>query len=166
MAEATGVRRRRRGMRVTGLQAGVVMALAAVIAGSFFSVRPPDAYGICMACHGRDLVNWLTNRGFATRLPVAPVSLVFPLLTTVGVIIGAFVAAVLSGEFRWRMPARPLKSFLHGLLVMNFALLAAGCSTRLLLRAAAGDLLGIAGFGAMVPGVILATHWLRRKALQ
>jgi len=142
------------------------MALAAVIAGAYFAVRPPDAYGICMACHGRDLVNWTVNRGFGTRLTVASASLVFPLLTTVGVVIGAFVAARMSGEFRWRMPEKALKSFLHGVLVMNFALLAAGCSTRLLLRAAAGDWLGVAGFGAMIPGVVLATYWLRRRALR
>ncbi len=142
------------------------MALAAVAAGAFFAVRPPDAYGICMACHGRDLVNWVVNLRLGTRLPVAPVSLVFPLLTTVGVVIGAFVAAVVSGEFRWRMPSRPLRSILNGILVMNFALLAAGCSTRLLLRAAAGDWLGVAGFGAMIPGVVWATLRLRRRALR
>jgi len=156
----------RRGVRVTGLQAGVVMAIAAVAAGAFFMVRPPEAYGICMSCHGRDLVNWLTNNLLGTELTVARVSLLFPLLTTAGVVIGAAVTAVVSGEFRWRMPDKPLKSFLLGVLVMNLALLAAGCSIRLLLRASAGDPLGLAGFGAMVVGVILATLWLRWRALR
>jgi hypothetical protein len=143
-----------------------MMALAAVAAGAFFAVRPPDAYGICMACHGRDLVGWLANNQLGTSLAVAPVSLVFPLLTTVGVLIGAAVAAVGSGEFKWRGPDSPLKNFAIGVLVMNFALLAAGCSIRLLLRASAADPLGLAGFGAMVVGVILATFWLRRRALR
>jgi hypothetical protein len=159
-------RRARSGIRVTGLQAGVVMALAAVIAGSFFEVRPPEAYGICMSCHGRDLVNWLSNDFFGTDLTVAQASAVFPVLTTVGVLIGGFIGAVSSGEFRFRMPSRPLKSFGQGLLVMNLALLAGGCSTRLLLSTAAGDLLGLTGFGAMVVGVILATFWIRRRALR
>ena len=156
----------RRTIRVTGLQAGVVMALAAVAAGTLFEVRPPEAYGICMACHGRDLINWSANRLADARLTVAPASLVFPLLTVVGVLIGAWIAAVLSGEFRWRRPRKPLKNFLYGMLVMNAALLAAGCSIRLLLRTSAGDLLGAAGFAAMVAGVVFATFWLRRKALQ
>lgn len=158
--------RTRSGVRVTGLQAGVVMALAAVIAGSFFEVRPPEAYGICMSCHGRDLVNWLSNDFLGTDLTVAQASVVFPLLTTVGVLVGAFAGAVFSGEFRFRMPSKPLQSFGQGILVMNLALLAGGCSTRLLLSTSAGDLLGLTGFGAMVVGVILATFWLRRRALR
>jgi hypothetical protein len=119
-----------------------------------------------MACHGRDLVGWLANSQFGTSLAVAQVSTVFPLLTTVGVLIGAAIAAVGSGEFRWRRPDTPLRSFVIGVLVMNFALLAAGCSIRLLLRASAADPLGLTGFGAMVTGVILATFWLRRRALR
>ena len=81
---------RRTRFRITGLQAGVVMAIAAVAAGAFFQVRPPEAYGICMACHGRDLVNWVGREitGNA-RLVVAPAAVVFPLLTVVGVILGA-----------------------------------------------------------------------------
>ena len=156
----------RNGMRITGLQAGVVMALAAVVAGSFFQVRPPEAYGICMSCHGRDLVNWLSNDFLGTDLTVAQASVVFPLLTTVGVLIGGLVGAISSGEFRLRMPSKPVKNFWQGLLVMNLALLAGGCSTRLLLSTAAGDWAGFTGFAAMVVGVILATFWLRWRALR
>jgi hypothetical protein len=151
---------------MTGLQAGVVMALAAVAAGVFFEVRPPEAYGICMVCHGRDLVNSVANGVTGSRLTVAPASLVFPLLTVVGVLLGAWIAAVMSGEYKWRPPKKPVKNFLHGLIVMNAGLLAAGCSTRLLLRTAAGDLAGAAGFGAMAAGVVVATLWLRKQALR
>ena len=92
--------------------------------------------------------------------------LVFPLLTVVGVWAGAWIAALTSGEFRWRRPRKPLKNFVYGMVVMNAALLAAGCSIRLLLRTSAGDLLGAAGFAAMAAGVVLATFWLRRRALR
>lgn len=142
------------------------MALVAVAAGSFFQVRPPDAYGICMSCHGRDLVNWLANHGLGTDLTVSQVSLVYPLLTTVGVVIGAATAAKISGEFRWRRPERPLKSFGYGVLVMNAALLVEGCSTRLALRSSAGDPLGLIGFVSMVVGIVLATYWLRWRAVR
>lgn len=164
MSEARTARRTK--YRITGLRAGVVMAIAAVMAGAFFEVRPPDAYGICMACHGRDLVNWVINDVAGTRLTVAPAALVFPLLTVVGVVIGAWIAARLSGEIRFRKPSKPMKNFLHGMLVMNFGLLAAGCSTRLALRVGAGDPLGAIGFGTMVVGIILATFWIRQKALR
>lgn len=153
-------------MRVTGIQAGVVMALAAVAAGAFFEVRPPDAYGICMSCHTRDVVGWISNRTVGSDITVSQASLVFPVLTTIGVVIGALLAALLSKEFRWRPPSRPARSFLYGVLVMNAALIAAGCATRLTLRTSAGDIAGVVGFIAMAGGVALATFWLRRKALR
>ena len=151
-------------LRVSGLQMGIVAGILAVTAGAFFEVRPPDAYGICMACHGRDLVNWTINLLASTHLTVAPASLVFPVLTTVGVFLGALLGATTSGEFRWRNPESPWETFTYGLLVMNFALLAGGCSIRLLLRTAAGEALGMVGFGGMVAGVILGTFWLRWRA--
>ena len=148
-------------VRVTALSMGISAGLLAVLAGSFFEVRPPDAYGICMACHARDLVNWTANRFAGTRLTVAPASLVFPALTVIGVLVGALLASKTSGEFRWQNPDSPVKTFIYGALVMNFALIAGGCSIRLLLRTAEGELLGMMGFGGLVAGVILGTFSLR-----
>lgn len=158
--------RRAAAVRVSALTWGVVAGLLAVVVGAFFEVRPPEAYGICMACHARDLVDWGANRLLSTDLTVAGASAVFPLLTTVGVLAGACVGAVTGGEFRWRTLDNPLKTFLYGVLVMNFALLAAGCSIRLALRAAYGELLGLVGFAVFVAGAALATLWLKRGALR
>ena len=153
-----------RAIRVTALQLGVVAGILAVVAGTYFDVRPPEAYGICMACHARDLLNWTINRAAGTQLTVAPASLVFPVLTVIGVLLGALLASTTSKEFRWSSPDNSLKTFIYGGLVMNSALLAGGCSIRLLLRSAAGELLGLMGFGGMVAGVILGTFWLRWRA--
>jgi hypothetical protein len=153
-----------RGIRVTALQLGIVAGSLAVLAGTFFDVRPPEAYGICMACHARDLLNWSINRAAGTHLAVAPASLVFPVLTTIGVLLGALLGSTTSKEFRWTSPDNSLKTFFYGALVMNSALLAGGCSIRLLLRTAAGELLGLMGFAGMVVGVVLATFWLRWRA--
>lgn len=155
---------RREGGRVTALTAGVVGALAAVIAGAGLEVRPPHAYGLCMACHGRDLLAWVLNATVRTHLPLAPASVVFPVLTTVGVWLGAFVAARRHGEFRWHCPDRPLTLFIHGVVVMNCALLAGGCAVRLVLRAAAGEPLGLVGFAALMAGIASGTWWLRWRA--
>jgi hypothetical protein len=149
---------------VSATQAGIVAALLAVVAGRFLEVGPPEAYGICMACHGRDLVNWTVNAFAGTALTVAPASLVFPVLTTVGVLVGALAGAGTSREFRWWSPENPLKTFVFGVVVMNFALLAGGCSIRLLLRSASGEALGLLGFGGMAAGVVLGTYWLRWRA--
>ena len=69
---------------VTATPVAIVAALLAVLAGAFFEIRPPEAYGICMACHDRDLINWLLNAYAGRRLTVAPASAIFPLLTSVG----------------------------------------------------------------------------------
>ena len=121
-------------VRITAVHTGIAAGLLAVIAGTVFDVRPPEAYGLCMACHARDLVNWTLNGVGGTHLTVATASLVFPVLTTVGVFFGALLASTSHGEFRWRSPESSWRTFLYGALVMNFALLAGGCSIRLLLR--------------------------------
>ena len=151
-------------MRITPVHAGIVAGILAVAAGSFFNVSPPEAYGICMACHGRDLVNWTINILLRTHLEVSPASVIYPVMTTIGALLGAFIAAKINSEFRWRMPDQPLKAFIYGALVMNFALLAGGCSIRLLLRTSAGDALGLIGFAGMLAGVVLATYFLRWRA--
>ena len=164
-AQPAGIRAdRRNSVRVTAVGMGITAGVLAVAAGAFFDVRPPEAYGVCMACHGRDLVNWTINRLLRTHLEVAGASLVYPVLTTVGVLIGALFAAGTSGEFRWRTPENPLKTFAYGVVVMNCALVAGGCSIRLLLRTAAGDLLSLVGFCGMIVGVVLGTYWMRWRA--
>jgi hypothetical protein len=162
VAAPTGTTARRgRALRVSPVQTGIVAALLAVTAGTWFEVGPPDAYGICMACHARDLVNWSINGILHTELTVAPASLVIPVLTPIGVLVGAGVAAVTSGEFRWHVPDHPARSFAYGVLVMNLALLAGGCSIRLLLRASAGEPGGVIGVGGLISGVVAGTAALR-----
>ena len=148
-------------MRVTAVQTGIVMGVLAVAAGILSEVRPPEAYGVCMACHARDLVNWIFNWIAHTSLTVAPASLVVPVLTPVGVLVGAVLAARTSREFRWVNPENSVKTFLYGLLVMNFALIAGGCSIRLLLRTSNAEILGATGFAGLVAGVVLGTVSLR-----
>jgi hypothetical protein len=164
ISQTEAISKRAGAIRVTAIQMGIVAGFLAVAAGAFFQVRPPEAYGVCMACHGRDLVNWTINALAHTHLTVAPASLIFPVLTTFGVLLGALLGATTSGEFRWHSPESSPKAFVYGILVMNFALLAGGCSIRLLLRAAAGEALGVMGFAGMAAGVIIGTFWLRWRA--
>jgi hypothetical protein len=150
--------------RVTAVHMGIATGLLAVTVGTFFDVRPPEAYGICMACHGRDLVDWIVNRLSGTHLEIADASIAFPVLTTIGALVGALVAAAANHEFRLSTPENPWKTFVLGALVMTCALIAGGCSIRLLLRTSAGDALGLIGFAGMVVGVVLGTYWLKWRA--
>lgn len=159
-----GISKRAGAVRITAAQMGGVAGLLAVVAGAVFDVRPPEAYGLCMACHARDLVNWTVNDLAGTHLMVAPASVVFPVLTTIGVFLGALLGATSSGEFRWGSPESSVSTFVYGALVMNFALLAGGCAIRLLLRTAAGEALGLTGFVGLIAGVTCGTLWLRWRA--
>jgi hypothetical protein len=148
-------------LKFSTIPIGIIGGILAVTAGSFFEVRPPEAYGVCMACHARDVMNWIVNSVAQTHLTVAPASAVVPVLTPIGVLLGAAFSAKANREFRWRRDDGSLRSFLYGVLVMNFALLAGGCSIRLLLRTATGEALGILGLAGLAAGVFVGTLSLR-----
>ncbi len=150
----------------TAASLGIVLGLGAVALEVFFVVKPPQAYGICIACHGRDLVNSVANALTGTSLTVADASLAFPLLTVAGVVVGASVAALIHGEFRWYRPDLSLPTFLWGFLVMNFALLAAGCFIRIILRTANGEILGILTLAVMAAGTGVTTILMKKRALR
>lgn len=150
--------------RPSAVQYGVVAGLAAVAAEVVFRVNQPPAYGICMACHGEDALNWTVNHLLGTHFQVAPISQAAPLLTTVGVLIGAAVAATINGERRWTRLGHPLKSMLLGALIVMCALTVLGCPTRLWLRLAYGDPLAVLAVAALMLGVGAGTTILRWQA--
>jgi hypothetical protein len=147
--------------RPSAVTYGVAAGLLAVGVQVFFNVKPPPAYGICMACHPRDMVNWLSNHLLGTRWELAPVSATLPLLTTVGLVIGASFAARRNREFRWLSLGKRARSFLLGLLVMNAALAVLGCPTRLLLLTAYGEILGLIGVIGLILGIVAGTLLLK-----
>ena len=150
--------------RPTAVHYGVVAGLAAVAAQAFFGVDRPPAYGICIACHGEDAVTWSADRLFHTSLHVGSLGTATPLLTTVGVLVGAALAAARNGELRWARLGHPVRSTLLGALVGVSALVALGCTTRLWLRAAYGEPLAFLAVGAVVAGVAGATLLLAWRA--
>ena len=150
--------------RVTPVMMGAVAAALAVIAQAFLWVVPPPAYGLCIVCHGRDLVVWLTGTLSGLPVQVAEASMAWPLLTVVGVFLGARYAAVEHDEYRRQWVEPRVTAFLCGMGVMILGLLIMGCPTRLLLRAAYGDPIGAAGAVSVLLGVAAATFVMRRRA--
>ncbi len=149
-------------LRPNAITYGVVAGLLAVAVEIFLGVRPPAAYGICMACHTRDVVNWIANHVAGTRWEIAPVSATVPLLTTVGVLIGAFVAARRNHEYRPVALGHGVRSLVLGTLVVNAAIIAVGCPTRLLLLSAYGEPLGLVGVAGLVVGIVTGTLLLKK----
>jgi hypothetical protein len=139
-------------------------AVLAVVAGSWLGVSPPAAYGLCSACHGRDLTDWLLNHLEGARLYVSQAGASWPLLTVVGLVLGSFVAARRNGEFGSVNLGGNARQFLFGAVVMSAALFVGGCPTRLIIRTGYGDLSGLLALGGVAAGVVLGTLTLRAVA--
>jgi hypothetical protein len=156
--------RLRKPPRPTPVVYGVVAALLAVTVQLAFSVRQPPAYGICMACHGREAADWGINALGGTSFPVGGLSRSTPLLTTIGVLLGALAAARRHGELRWRRVGGGLRSAGFGALIMVAALVALGCPTRMWLRLSYGEPVALILVGSLVLGVVAGTAGLRWRS--
>ncbi|MCK4235013.1 YeeE/YedE family protein [candidate division WOR-3 bacterium] len=163
-------------MRITALIAGSIFGLMAALAQAFFRIIPPPAYGICIACHMRDMVNWIAAHiypiygltgGGALKIPGGPVSYKFPLLTIVGILIGAFIASRIHKEFSWKTMRvswqRPVPEFFWGLFVMISALIFGGCPIRTALKTAYLDITALIGLVMIFIGVIIGCEVIKKK---
>src|ERR1700751_5220150 len=70
---------------------GIVVAVVAAVAGQWV-IHPPAAYGLCSACHGRDLENGIINHVYGKQLFVTTAGSHWPLFTVVGVVLGSTLA--------------------------------------------------------------------------
>ena len=140
---------------------GVVAGALSAIAGEWLQLSPPSAYGLCSACHGRDLVNWILNHTEGARLYVAAAGTSWPMLTVIGVIGGSFLASRTNGEFKAIDLGGNIKQFLFGAAAMCAALFVGGCPTRIILRTGYGDLAAALALGGVAIGIVVATLGLR-----
>ncbi len=141
----------------------VIGFAAALIQALLFAAGGPQAYGFCVACHSRDLINYVVNSATGSKLSLAPFSAnavaagTLPVLTIIGVLIGAVAAALLYKEFR--VKKGDAKSYLvygiGGILFMSFALIIGAGPYRLALRICYGDLVAVFGLIAIFDGIFI-----------
>ena len=112
----------------------------------------PGNMGICAACFIRDTSGAL---GFQSALAYIRPEII-------GIVLGAFIAALFFGKFEPRGGSAPTTRFFFGVFAMLGALVFLGCPWRALLRFGAGDLSAIAGILGLVAGV-LAGLWVQFK---
>jgi hypothetical protein len=145
---------------------GLVVSLVAVLAGVWGHVSPPAAYGLCSACHGRDLADWTLNHVEGAKLFVTAAGVRWPILTVVGLVIGAFAAARRNGEFASLNLGGNFRQFGLGAIVMGAALFVGGCPTRIIIRTGYGDVAAALTLGGIAAGIVAATlsmrWWARR----
>lgn len=141
---------------------GVAAGAMFVSAEAFFGLYPPSCYSFCLTCHVRDLVNTASNFFFDTRFETAYLARRAIMLTSPGVVIGAFVTSRLFGEYRRVNGSRPLLYFVSGFTVMIIGIIIFGCPTRIVMRAGYGDLYGITALVGLFAGVYIGTIIIRR----
>ena len=129
--------------------------LAAFIQALIISAGGPEAYGFCVACHTRDLVNAIYNAFFDPDLGLAPISLATPVLTIIGVVVGGYISAIKNREFKVKKSKISIYFLylLGGIAVINLSLLLGACPYRAALRFAYGDLVALIGIFSIAGGV-------------
>ena len=139
-----------------GLAIGILAAFVQLL---LISAGGPEAYGFCVACHTRDLVNIGVNDITGMKLAAAPISqnAILPVLTVIGVLIGAFASARYYEEFKTKSgnAVSYIWYLLGGLFFMIFALFMGGCPYRMGLRIGYGDVVALIGVIAIIIGVII-----------
>jgi hypothetical protein len=150
--------------KVSAWQAGLLMGGGAAFIQAYLKIIPPPAYGICFVCHPKDLLNWVFDHVLGTNFGNVTVSVEWPVLTALGTVIGAFIAAKQHGEFHLEDAREPLFHFMTGFLVINFGLILGSCPIRIIIVSAYGSLIGIVGYACMIFGIVLGSLWLRNRA--
>jgi hypothetical protein len=137
---------KRPGMILTGVLIGLGAALLAWFGN-------PKNMGLCMACFERDLAGALgMHRADAVQYlrPEIP-----------ALLLGAFCAALIAGEWKPRGGSSTMVRFAMGLLAAFGALVFLGCPWRGLLRLAGGDLNAIVGLGGLAIGIGVGALFIR-----
>ncbi len=143
---------------------GVIAGVLFVGAEVLFGIYPPSAYAFCLACHVRDLVNTALGALDGARFQTTLVAKRALLLTSPGVLLGAFLAAGMFKERRRHIAGRWWISLLLGFAVMSVAIVIFGCPTRIVLRAGYGEVYGIAAMLGLFLGVGCGTLILKLRA--
>lgn len=129
---------------------GVVVGAAAVI---LTALGNPGNMGFCIACFLRDITGALKLHSAAAVQYMRPEIL--------GIVLGAFIAALFAKEFRARGGSSPMTRFVIAVFVMVGALMFLGCPLRMMLRIGGGDLNALVGLAGFVGGIFVGTLWLR-----
>ena len=129
---------------------GVAIGAAAVI---LTALGNPGNMGFCIACFLRDISGALKLHSAAAVQYMRPEIL--------GIVLGAFIAALFAKEFRARGGSSPMTRFVIAVFVMVGALMFLGCPLRMMLRIGGGDLNALVGLAGFVFGAWVGTLWLR-----
>ena len=134
-------------LAISGAVLGVIAALLAFMGN-------PKNMAICVACFIRDIAG-------ATKLHTAAV-VQYMRPEIVGFVVGAFLIAVITKEYRSTAGSSPMIRFILGVIMMIGSLVFLGCPLRMVIRMSAGDLNAYVALIGFVLGVFTGTVALRK----
>ena len=130
---------------------GGLVGLAAVV---LTLLGNPANMGFCIACFLRDIAGATGMHGAAVVQYFRP--------EIVGLVLGAFIMAVATKEFRAKAGSAPAVRFVMGAFVMIGALAFLGCPLRMVLRMAGGDLNAWVALLGFAGGIAIGTVCLNK----
>jgi YedE family putative selenium metabolism protein len=129
-------------------------AIIGILAPLLVNWGNPGNMGICVACFSRDIAGALGLHRAAAVQYIRP--------EIIGLVLGAFIAALAFREFKPRTGSAPIVRFILGMFAMFGALVFLGCPWRAYLRLAGGDWNAIFGIIGLVAGIGLGVLFLKR----
>lgn len=114
----------------------------------------PANMGFCIACFERDIAGALSLHSAAKVQYLRP--------EIMGIVLGAFIIALLTKEFKPKAGSSPATRFLLGGVVMVGALAFLGCPLRMVIRIGGGDINAMIALLGFVLGVFIGTLFLKR----
>lgn len=130
---------------------GVVIGIAALV---LTALGNPANMGFCIACFERDIAGAVGLHSAAKVQYVRP--------EIIGLVLGSFLMALASKEWKARAGSSPALRFVLGAFVMIGALAFLGCPLRMVLRLAGGDLNAVVGLAGFAAGIFLGTIFIRK----
>ena len=128
----------------------ILGGLAAVLAAT----GNPGNMAICAACFIRDIAGSLGLHMAAKLQYMRP--------EVVGFILGAFLIALATREFRATIGSKPIVRFILGFIMMIGCLVFLGCPLRMVIRLSAGDLNALVGLIGFLLGVGTGCFFLKK----
>ncbi len=128
-----------------------------VVAASLSLAGNPVNTGICISCF---MVNIAGALGLHSQ-----VSSAYLRPEILAIVIGSFIVAFASGDFRPRRTSLPLLKFAGGAFMIWGSEVFIGCPIKMLLRIAGGGLTAVFGAAGLVVGVLLAVFFLKEGVL-
>lgn len=136
--------------RLTVIITGVIIGVAAI----FLELKgnPPNM-GFCIACFERDIAGALGLHRANVVQYLRP--------EIMGIVLGAFLVALLTKEWRAEGGSSPALRFVIGMFAMIGFLLFLGCPIRMGIRIGGGDLNAVIGLLGLTTGIVAGVLFLK-----